>query len=91
MNAWEHRAACRDADPDLFHPDTPGQTNHTAATRYCANCPVAADCTMALFAQPLHMWSGIWAGRHVKEWRATLDPRDRDADRARRLALMQRR
>ncbi|MFS8104827.1 WhiB family transcriptional regulator [Lentzea alba] len=37
---WRNRAACADADPDMFH--TAGRT--AAAKAMCASCPVLAEC-----------------------------------------------
>jgi WhiB family redox-sensing transcriptional regulator len=61
--SWQHRAACRDADPDLFFP-LPRDESETllqieAAKAYCRTCPVAKEC----LAHALGNGSvGIWGG-----------------------------
>lgn len=42
MTGWRDRAACRDKDPDLFYPETPGQL--VAARAACRGCPVRVRC-----------------------------------------------
>lgn len=48
MSTWRHRAACRDTDPELFHPvATTGpdyEAQVAAAKAVCGRCPVTADC-----------------------------------------------
>lgn len=67
---WTVRAACRDADPDLFFPlgaseHSPAQVEAAAAV--CAGCPVTAQClTWALDTGQDH---GIWAGTTPEERR----------------------
>jgi WhiB family redox-sensing transcriptional regulator len=43
---WQNRAACRDADPDLFayDPSADPRTKAEAAKAICAGCPVTDDC-----------------------------------------------
>ncbi|MFP8960004.1 WhiB family transcriptional regulator [Streptomyces nanhaiensis] len=70
--AWMLNAACRDADPELFFPDTGGINKNTElALDICARCPVLADCR----AYADHMEdqrgarysSGIWGGTTERE------------------------
>ena len=56
---WRDRAACRDADPDLFFPDRAG-TDISAAQVICAGCPVRAQCLE--FAEATNQVHGVWAG-----------------------------
>ncbi len=47
MTDWRERAACRDADPELFFPISevgPGARQVAAAKAVCARCPVRAQC-----------------------------------------------
>jgi WhiB family redox-sensing transcriptional regulator len=60
---WRSRAACRDADPDLFFPEgTAGPALQTAerAKRLCGACPVQARCLD--WALDHHAAFGIWGG-----------------------------
>jgi len=57
--AWRTRAACKDADPDLFFPDRAG-TDISAAQGICAGCPVRAECHG--FAEATNQVYGVWAG-----------------------------
>lgn len=44
---WRDRAACRDADPELFFPISelgPGARQLTEAKAVCARCPVREQC-----------------------------------------------
>ena len=56
---WRDRAACRDADPDLFFPDRVG-TDISAAQGICAGCPDRAECHG--FAEETNQVYGVWAG-----------------------------
>lgn len=46
MTGYRARAACRDADPELFFPtdERPGSDGVLAAKAVCARCPVWAEC-----------------------------------------------
>lgn len=42
---WVERAACSDADPEIFYNEGLGASLHKqSAKRICAGCPVAAQC-----------------------------------------------
>lgn len=44
---WQHRAACRDEDPELFFPISdvgPGAQQTAQAKAICARCPVRTEC-----------------------------------------------
>ena len=58
---WQARAACRDADPQLFFPE-PGQLPQTAkAKEVCAGCAVRGPCLEATLRRRDDRW-GIFAG-----------------------------
>lgn len=64
MNDWRVRAACRDEDPDLFHPVTESKAHHqqiAEAKAVCARCPVEMDCLADALGQP-SVTAGIWGG-----------------------------
>jgi WhiB family redox-sensing transcriptional regulator len=71
---WRTRALCRDADPELFHPD--GWAGKwlpviAAARRICNTCPVARTCLATALAaeRGLSAYSrdGIYAGTTPSE------------------------
>ena len=60
---WRTRAACRDADPELFFPeDHPlsARTRVKAAKLICRSCPVSATCLNWALADGQE--AGIWGG-----------------------------
>lgn len=64
--SWPQRAACRNANPELFAPRSvtgrPGEFTRALAiaTRYCASCPVRTDCqTWADDTKAEGIWGGI--------------------------------
>ncbi|KAF4406408.1 MULTISPECIES: WhiB family transcriptional regulator [Streptomyces] len=74
---WRQRAACRDADPDLFFPigtTGPALRQEEAAKAVCADCPVARQCLE--WAMEVGQESGVWGGRTESE-RRQLRRRDR--------------
>lgn len=64
--SWQERAACRDADPELFFPASEDYTSRVNARhlveagRVCAGCPVRRDCLA--YAVDSGQRHGIWAG-----------------------------
>ncbi len=78
---WQTRAACRDADPELFFPPTGDDTSVIAARHkiavapICQACPVATDCLR---------WA-LDTGQDHALWAATT-PTERRAIRRARLA-----
>jgi WhiB family transcriptional regulator, redox-sensing transcriptional regulator len=65
---WRHRAACRDADPDLFFPEgdpsAPAYAAQVAeALATCSACPVRLQCAEFGLGEA----SGIWAGTTEQE------------------------
>jgi WhiB family redox-sensing transcriptional regulator len=62
---WRHQAACRDQDPELFHPvgdSGPALLQISAAKAVCARCPVVAEClSFALKVLPEGVAGGLTA------------------------------
>jgi hypothetical protein len=57
--AWQKRAACRDADPELFYVDRGDSKGRAAQARtYCTSCPVKQRCHQDGVNSP-GRW-GIW-------------------------------
>ncbi|GAA4774973.1 hypothetical protein GCM10023200_04310 [Actinomycetospora chlora] len=88
--SWQTRAACRDADPELFFPASDDWTTSANARalleagRVCAGCPVRRECLT--YAVESGQAFGIWAGRSPLELRAIRRARatgvpDPDVDR----------
>lgn len=66
MSAWQHDAACRDEDPDLFSPHDKDTRAIAQAKAVCAVCPVRAECLAAALAGGDR---GIWGGTTEEERR----------------------
>lgn len=79
--SWQTRAACRDADPELFFPPSDDDTSvivarhRMAVAPICQGCPVATEC----------LRSALDTGQDYGIWAATT-PTDRRAIRRARLA-----
>ncbi|WP_224189141.1 WhiB family transcriptional regulator [Mycobacterium avium] len=71
--AWTARAACRGADPDLFHPRDPS-SNHEAAFAYCYRCPVPRECLSYALRSPDGK-HGIWGATTEAEREVLRAPR----------------
>lgn len=73
LRRWPTRAACRDADPDLFadrdREKWPRAGTVEVAHDYCARCPVRAACDAYAVREGL---LGVWGGK----WRHELYTRD---------------
>lgn len=81
---WMEDAACRAADPDLFHPEGDAGTVHLMtreAKSWCARCAVQAACLEDAMARG-ERW-GVWGGLSERERRALLR-RARERERAAR-------
>jgi WhiB family redox-sensing transcriptional regulator len=66
--AWMNRAACQQADPELFFPIgklSPDQV--TEAQAVCGRCPVSADCLR--YSLETAQRHGIWGGTDEDERR----------------------
>jgi WhiB family redox-sensing transcriptional regulator len=70
---WWQRAACLDADPEVFFPPKGGSAQ--PAQMVCACCPVKRPCLAEALALPSGLDDGVRAGLTVRQ---------RDALRARR-------
>ena len=60
---WRVRAACRDADPELFFPDGDiygVRAQVKAAKLICRGCPVSATCLTWALASGQE--AGVWGG-----------------------------
>jgi WhiB family transcriptional regulator, redox-sensing transcriptional regulator len=67
---WQHRAACRDEDPELFFPVSelgPGARQVARAKAVCARCPVRAECLA--YALEYGLDHGIFGGLTERERR----------------------
>lgn len=65
-SSWPEQAACQGVDPELFAPrsirrDDELASATVAARRYCAHCPVRADCGAEADRDQLQ---GLWGGVH---------------------------
>jgi WhiB family transcriptional regulator, redox-sensing transcriptional regulator len=69
---WRVRAACRDADPELFFPEGvkgPALEAVARAKRICSACPVRAYCLDWALSHRADF--GVWGGRTEDERRAS--------------------
>lgn len=65
---WMESAACLGcADPDMFHPRSPGREAAKAAKAVCAGCKVASECGAYALA---HGLEGVWGGLCDRERKA---------------------
>ena len=64
---WQH-AACRGADPDVFHPVRGDTAGTNAALAVCQTCPVRDDClAYAMNTRQMHgVWGGLSANQRKK-------------------------
>jgi WhiB family redox-sensing transcriptional regulator len=72
---WRSKAACLEADPELFFPLTdqgPSQWQIGQALEYCRGCAVREACRDWALEQDVH--HGVWGGLTESERRA-LSPR----------------
>lgn len=60
--AWHRDAACRGVSTRLFFPADPrsksGKACYEVARRFCARCPVSAECAAAGARERAGMWGG---------------------------------
>lgn len=69
--AWQHQAACRDEDPELFWPignTGPALVQIEQAKAACRRCPVIAHCGQ--WALETNQDAGVWGGLSEDERRA---------------------
>ncbi|SFP01225.1 WhiB family transcriptional regulator, redox-sensing transcriptional regulator [Amycolatopsis arida] len=68
---WQHRAACRDEDPELFFPVSdmgPGARQTAQAKAVCARCPARIECLEYALDNGLDF--GVFGGTTERERRA---------------------
>ncbi len=59
MRNYRHWAACRRADPEIFFPEKPTDTDLAEAQMWCNSCPVKVQCLAEGAENNL---LGIWGG-----------------------------
>lgn len=57
---WRQEAACRNTDPDMFHPGKGANDVVAAAKAVCATCPSIQPC--AIYALSAPSLQGVWGG-----------------------------
>lgn len=57
---WRSEAACRNTDPDMFHPGKGANDVVAAAKAVCATCPSIQPC--AIYALSAPSLQGVWGG-----------------------------
>lgn len=78
---WQGRAACRDADPDLFFPVTLAEQEAvtSAALAVCATCPVQQACLLDELRFPSPHQHGVRGGMTAAARRSVMRSRTRRA------------
>lgn len=74
---WQHSAACRDEDPELFAPisyDGPVEQQIADAKAVCARCPVAAECLADAGADQDTIRGGLTPAERREQRRPHLNP-----------------
>ena len=59
---WDHRAECREADPEMFFPDVGDVYAAAAAKALCGRCPVQVECRTFALENPDLAYFGVWGG-----------------------------
>jgi WhiB family transcriptional regulator, redox-sensing transcriptional regulator len=90
---WRVEAACRDADPDLFFPDSEVLAQVKTAKLICRGCPVRLTCLSWALAsgQEAGVWGGLTEGERrglPRHGRPSLLPRTPAPDRVPRSRLI---
>lgn len=69
-DSWMARAACRNADPEIFFPIgvVPSARQLRAALRICGRCEVRAECLN--YALRTGQTAGVWGGTTEQQRRA---------------------
>jgi WhiB family transcriptional regulator, redox-sensing transcriptional regulator len=71
--SWRDRAACLDADPELFFPigsTGPALAQIEEAKAVCARCPVLAECRTWAMENPRLAGFGVFGGMSEDERKA---------------------
>ena len=72
---WRTRSACKDQDPELFHPigtSGPALIQTEQAKAVCRRCPVIDDCLTWALEAGQDAEFGVWGGMSEQERRALL-------------------
>jgi len=79
---WQGRAACREADPDLFFPVSlvEQEAVTSAALAVCAGCPVQRACLLDELRFPSPHQHGVRGGMTAAARRSVMRSRTRRAD-----------
>ncbi len=64
---WREQAACKGANPDLFHPERGDTATVKAALAICATCPVQAECATTGAREPVGIWGGTTAAQRKRQ------------------------
>ena len=83
---WQSRAACRDADPELFFPVSRAEQQSSAALAVCAGCPVRQQCLLDELRFPSPQQHGVRGGMTAAARRSVMRSRTRRAGRAQPVA-----
>lgn len=62
--AWQDRARCVEADPELFFPERGGDTAEDAK-QFCGLCEVRYECLSYALARP--SLDGVWGGTSFRQ------------------------
>lgn len=65
---WHARAACRDHNPDMWHPDPADVHTRRAAQAICGTCPVLKECGKHALetGEPDGIWAGLTGAQRSK-------------------------
>lgn len=75
--AWQHRAACRGPQSEVFFPPSQTERKHERLDRerrakaICGICPVRSDCLD--YAIEIHESHGVWGGLSESERKSMLE------------------
>lgn len=64
------KAACKNADPEIFFADTNNKDIVATAKSYCGICPIVLQCLTYALANEEH---GIWGGTTMQERLRVID------------------
>ncbi len=79
---WLLRAACRDADPNIFYPKgmgRPRSDRNPNPRDYCNECPVTRQCLERALRNPVTLDRGIWANTNESQRKALRRQRNAQA------------
>lgn len=66
--AWMEQAPCRDADPDLWFPESMDDGDAAAAREVCRDCPVKETCLEYALerCEPAGIWGGLTPAQRTR-------------------------